>query len=123
MKDTLVHLMERSLLEVFSERDSFRRRNAIDNVYADDCTFFEEDEEIVGREALNAKVDSILQKLPAHFVFRPIGPVELNHDVGRLGWHLGPASGPPVATGMDFAWFKNGRIQLLYVFLDKAIGK
>ena len=39
MSDTLVHLMERNLLEVFGQRDSARRTAAITELYTADCTF------------------------------------------------------------------------------------
>ena len=39
MSDTLVHLMERNLLEVFGQRNSARRTAAITELYTADCTF------------------------------------------------------------------------------------
>jgi hypothetical protein len=73
---------------------------------------------IVGRDALNAKIERILQEAPG-FVFRATAPAQLNHDLGRLQWHFGPAGAPPVVTGMDVAVFEHGRIRALYTFLDK----
>jgi hypothetical protein len=118
MGDTLGPLMERNLLEVFGQLDSTRRAAAIAEVYTANCTFFEAGERIVGREALSAKIERILQEAPG-FVFRAQGPAEVNHDLGRLQWHLGPAGGSPVVTGMDIAIFEHGRIRALYTFLDK----
>ena len=43
-------LMERNLLEVFGQRDSARRAAAIAELYTADCTFFEADEQVNGRE-------------------------------------------------------------------------
>ena len=83
MSDPLNQLMERNLLEVFGERDSAHRKIAIGAIYTENCTFFEANEEIVGREALNAKVESLLKGVPG-FVFRAAGPAEVNHDLGRL---------------------------------------
>ena len=118
MNNTLNQLMERNLLEVFGERDSSRRRIAIGAIYTEDCTFFETNEEIVGHDALNAKVESLLKGAQG-FVFRAAGPAEVNHDVGRLQWHLGPPGAPPVVTGMDIAMFRKGRIRSLYTFLEQ----
>jgi len=100
MNNPLNQLMEKNLLEVFGERDSARRKIAIDAIYTGNCTFFETNEEIVGRDALNAKV--------------------VNHDVGRLRWHLGPPGAPPVVTGMDIALFQKGHIRSLYTFLEQT---
>jgi SnoaL-like domain len=93
----------------------------IDELYTEDCTFFEADDQILGRDALNAKVEQILKEAPG-FVFRLTGPAEVNHDHARLRWHFGPNGAAPVLTGMDVAVFKRGRICSLYAFLDKAPG-
>src|ERR1700760_3430897 len=53
---TLGQLMERNVLEVFGERDSARRKSVIDELYTENCTFFEADDQVIGRDALNAKV-------------------------------------------------------------------
>ena len=118
MSDSLGPLMERNLLEVFGQRDSARRAAVIAELYTADCTFFEADEQVTGREALNAKVGSILKDAPG-FVFRAVGPVQVNHDLGRLRWQLGPAGAPPVVTGTDIAVFEQERIRALYTFLDE----
>jgi SnoaL-like domain len=118
MSDTLDDLMEKSLIEVFGQRDFARREAAIAEIYTADCTFFEADERIVGRDALNAKIERLLQESPG-FVFRAAGPAQVNHDLGRLQWRLGPTGAPPVVTGMDVAVFERGRIRALYTFLDK----
>ena len=118
MTDTLGRLMERNLLEVFGQPDSARRAVAIAEIYTASCTFFEAGERIVGHQALNARIERILLEAPG-FVFRATGPAEVNHDLGRLQWHLGPAGAPPVVTGMDVAIFEHGRIRALYTFLDK----
>jgi SnoaL-like domain len=118
MSNTLRPLMERNLLEVFGQRDSARREVAIAEIYAADCTFFEAEERIVGRDALNAKVERLLQEAPG-FVFRAAGPAQVNHDLARLPWHFGPTGAPPAVTGMDVAIFEHGRIRALYTFLDK----
>ena len=119
MSNTLNQLMERNLLEVFGERDSARRKIAIGAIYTEKCIFFETNKEIIGPDALNAKVESLLKGAPG-FVFRAAGPAEVNHDVGRLRWHLGPPGAPPVVTGMDIAMFQKGRIRSLHTFLEQT---
>lgn len=69
MSKAFGHLMERNLRQVFGQRDSERRKVAINELDTEDCTFFEAEEQIVGRDALNAKVGRILQEAPG-FVFR-----------------------------------------------------
>ena len=117
MSKALAELMERNVLEVFGQRDPARRAAAIAELYAADCTFFEAEERVTGQDALNAKVASILEDAPG-FVFRAVGPAQINHDLGRLRWQFGPPGAPPVVTGMDVAVFEHGRIRTLYAFLD-----
>lgn len=121
MSTTLGQLMERNVLEVFGERDSERRKSVINELYTENCTFFESDDQIVGRDGLNAKVEQILKQAPG-FVFRLAGRAEVNHDLGRARWHFGPNGAAPVVTGMDVAIFKQERICSLYAFLEKAPG-
>lgn len=64
VSNALGHRMERNLREVFGQRDFVRRKVAISEIYTQDCTFFEAEEQIVGRDALNAKVGRILQEAP-----------------------------------------------------------
>jgi ketosteroid isomerase-like protein len=45
MSGTLGSLMERNLLEVFGQRDSARRTAAIAELYTEECTFFEAEEQ------------------------------------------------------------------------------
>jgi hypothetical protein len=79
MSNTLGDLMEKNLIEVFGQRDSARREVAIAGIYTADCTFFEAEERIVGRDALNAKIERIrvhlhrFGKFNSHF--KPIRPI------------------------------------------------
>jgi hypothetical protein len=119
MSKALADLMERNLYEVFGQVNSVRRVATIAELYNADCTFFEAEGQNSGREALNARVESILKDAPG-FVFRAAGPAQVNHDLGRLRWQLGPAGVPPVVTGTDIAVFEHGRIRALYTFLDES---
>jgi hypothetical protein len=117
MSHALAAVMERNLLEVFGERAADRRKAAIAEIYTEDCSFFEADERIDGREALSDKIEQILANSPG-FVFGAAGPAQVNHDLGRLQWQFGPPGAAPVVTGMDVAFFEHGRVRLLYTFLD-----
>jgi hypothetical protein len=119
MSNPIGDLMERNLREVFGQRDSDRRKVAISELYTEDCTFFEAEEQIVGRDAINERVEHILQDAPG-FVFGLVGTPQVNHDHGRLQWQFGPNGAAPVVTGMDVAVFERGRIRALYTFLDNV---
>jgi hypothetical protein len=119
MSKAIADLMERNLHEVFGQMDSARRAAAIAELYTADRRFFEAEEQVTGRAALNAKVGSILKDAPG-FVFRAARPAQVNHDLGHLRWQFGPAGAPPVVTGTDIAVFEHGRIRALYTFLDES---
>lgn len=119
MNATQGELLERNLHQVMNERDGAKRRAALENIYTADAAFFEVDAVATGHDAVHAIIASILEKLPADFVFHQTGPVMENHNVGRLSWGVGPAGGPDVVTGTDIALFRDGRIGALYVFLDQ----
>jgi hypothetical protein len=113
---TVAQLMQRSLLDVFNERDAERRAAAIAAVYSADVTLYEPDDAIHGPAALGAKVQQLLDGAPG-WVFRPAGKASVIHDLGRLTWHFGPEGGPAVVIGTDVAIVHDGRIRSLYVFI------
>jgi hypothetical protein len=118
MSDALAQLMEENVQQVFNERNAARRMKALENIYAKDSTLFEVGEIITGYEAINEKISTTVNGMPADFVFTRLKPVIINNNVGRLVWGVGPKDKPPVATGTDIAMFENGKIKSLYVFLD-----
>ncbi len=120
MNATQSELLEKNLYQVMNERDPVKRRTAMESIYTADATFFEVDEVATGFEAVHAIIQRILEKIPPGFVFHVTTPALENHNVGRLSWGVGPVGGPDVVTGTDVALFKDGRIQSLYVFLDKS---
>jgi len=111
--DTLMHA---NLIEVFGERDPAARRDAIRRTYTEDVVAIDPEGEVVGHEALSAKVQEILDGA-AGLVFRADGDVSTAGDLHLLGWSLGPEDGDPVARGADAVFIRDGRISRLYTFL------
>jgi hypothetical protein len=123
MSDKVAELMLRNLQDVFNERDAARRIAAVRSIYAKEAEFFEGNLCYRGHDAISAKVGALQTSFPNDFTFTATSEPSRIHDLGRLTWRVGPAAAPPVATGMDVAHFKNGRIQSLYVFLGEAADK
>ena len=113
---TIEELMRANLLDVFNERDGDRRRAAVARTYAPDVRFSDPDGTVVGHDALDAKAQTILDGAPG-FVFSPVGPVRINHDLGYLEWNLGPEGQPPAVRGLDIALVADGVITTLYTLL------
>lgn len=105
------------VLHVFGEHDPAKRAEAIREGFAEDVTFADAEEVIVGREALNSKVQRLLDQAP-EFVFTPVGEVRVVQNLTVLSWQLGPAGAPPVVRGTDICFIEDGLIQRLYTMLD-----
>ena len=120
MSNALGRLLERNVSEVFGERDPARRRLAIQEIFTEDCVFFDAEGHATGRDAIDARAGGILRDAPPEFVFRTPGPAEVIHDLGRVRWQFGPPGASPVVTGMDFAMFADEKIRALYTFLDRT---
>jgi hypothetical protein len=118
MSESISNLMLANLLEVFNERDEGRRLAAIARFYAEDVVFYDPEEFVTGREAVNEKARNILEKAPG-LVFTPAGPAYENNNLGYLDWNLGPEGQPPIVRGIDIALIKEGRIATLYTILRK----
>jgi hypothetical protein len=119
MSKALIQLMEEHLTRVWSERNPVSRLKALDTLYAKDSILYEVGEIISGHEAINNKVSGIVGSIPPDFIFTMMKPIIINNNAGRLLWGLGPKGKTPVSTGTDIAIFENGKIKLLYVFIDE----
>jgi ketosteroid isomerase-like protein len=121
MKNTSANLLERSLLELWNERDSVRRLELMQELYAPDIVFFESDTtEIKGHEAINNTIAGLQANWAPDFAFRLVSPAANNHNFIHAAWTLGSVDAAPVASGRDIAVVENGMIQSLHLFLEKT---
>lgn len=111
-------LMQANIVRVFNERDPDRRRVALGELYAEDATLYDPETVATGREAISGAVDTLLRSLPPDFVFTATGHAVGHNGAARLFWRAGPPDGPVAVTGTDVAHIEDGRIKLLYVFVD-----
>jgi hypothetical protein len=117
MPDRIHELLHRNLQEVFGEGDAARRRAAIEELYVEDCVLHAPPGIFVGREALD-KFAGDLRATHPHFVYTPNGEAQALYNAGRLAWGSGPRDEPPNYTGLDVVIVRDGKIAVLYVFLD-----
>src|SRR5258708_5242527 len=108
------------LERVFNERDAGRRRQAIQELYAADATFYEQEAKYSGTDAIARAVTQLLAALPPTLVFSMATPAMQNNDMGKLLWRGHLPDGSTVVTGTDIAQVKEGRIHSLHVFVDPA---
>jgi SnoaL-like domain len=114
-------LLMRNLLEVFGERDGSRRRAAIRDLFAEDAVFPDPNGHYVGHEALERAIVALQARFP-NFVFTARGKAQSLNEIGRLEWGFGPAGEAPRVTGVDVVVAKDGKIVVLYTFLDAPPG-
>jgi Epoxide hydrolase N terminus/SnoaL-like domain len=118
MPDTIETLIKRNLHEVFGERDGKKRREAIAQLWTEDCVFIDHGGKRHGRDELDSAVAALHQRLPS-YVFSELRPVDLLHESGRLAWSYGRPGQEPI-KGVDVVLVRDGRISLMLTFLDEV---
>jgi hypothetical protein len=113
------HLLRSNLERVFNERDPARRALALAELFVEQPTMYEPDGIVQGRGAISAVAGKLLDQFGPDFAFVPEKTAVGHHGMGSLRWHAGPAQGPPIVTGIDTAAIVEGRIERLWVLLDR----
>jgi hypothetical protein len=119
--DTIETLIKRNLHEVFGERDAKKRRQAIAELWTEDCLFIDHSGKSRGHDELDRVVSVVQERLPG-YVFTELGPVDLLHESGRLAWSYGRPGEQPI-KGVDVVLVRDGRISLMLTFLDEVPAK
>ena len=112
-------LLTRNLQDVFGENDPSRRRAAIDEIFAEDCVFYDPSGGIYrGRDEIDRVAGAVKSTHP-EFRYQPIAEPEELGNGGRIRWVEGRPGEPPAYAGTDFIIARDGRIAALYLFFDK----
>jgi hypothetical protein len=119
--DTIETLIKRNLHEVFGERDAKKRRQAIAELWTEDCLFIDHSGKSRGHDELDRAVSVVQERFPG-YVFTELGPVDLLHESGRLAWSYGRSGEQPI-KGVDVVLVRDGRISLMLTFLDEVPAK
>jgi hypothetical protein len=117
---TPAQLMTASLLEVFGERDTARRRVAMQRTFAADVTFHDPEGTVTGHEPLEGKIEALYAGAPPDWVFLGAAPAAEVADLGRATWTFEPPAGPEAARGMDIGIIVDGRIATMYTIVEPA---
>jgi SnoaL-like protein len=119
MSNSISTLVIRNLQEVFGENDPARRRAAIQELYTEDCVFYDPKKGVYrGREEINRIAGEIRATHP-DFRYKPIAEPEEAGNGGRIRWVAGRPGEAPAYAGTDFIIARDGRIAALYLFFDK----
>ena len=119
MSYSISTLLTRNLHDVFGENDPARRRAAIDEVFTEDCVFYDPKGGVYrGRDKIDRIAGGIKATHP-DFRYQPIGEPEVSGDGGRVRWVEGRPGEPPAVAGTDFIVARDGRISAVYLFFGK----
>jgi hypothetical protein len=111
-------LLTRNLHDVFGENDPVRRRAAIDDIFTEDCVFFEPSGVHRGRDEID-RVAGAIKATHNNFRYQPIAEPEELGNGGRIQWVSGRPGEAPAYAGTDFIIVHDGRIAAVYLFFDK----
>ena len=111
-------LLTRNLHDVFGENDPARRRAAIDEIFTEDCVFYEPRGVYRGRDEIDRVAGAIKAAHP-DFRYQLIAGPEESGNGGRVQWVSGRPGEAPAYAGTDFIVARDGRIAALYLFFDQ----
>jgi hypothetical protein len=119
MSYSISTLLTRNLHDVFGENDPARRRAAIDEIFTEDCVFYDPSRGVYrGRDEIDRIAGAIRATHP-DFQYQPIAKPEELGNSGRIQWVSGRPGEAPAYAGTDFIIAQDGRIGAVYLFFDK----
>ena len=111
-------LLIRNLHDVFGENDPARRRAAVDEIFTENCVFYQPQGIHRGRDEIDRVAGAIRATHP-DFQYQPIAEPEELGNAGRVKWVAGRPGQAPAYAGTDFIIAHDGRIAAVYLFFDK----
>lgn len=112
-------LLTRNLQDVFGENDPARRRAAVNEIFAEDCVFYDPKGGVYrGCDEID-RIAGIIKATHPDFQYQPIGSPEESGNAGRIQWVSGRPGDAPAYAGTDFIIAHDGRIAAIYLFFDK----
>jgi hypothetical protein len=118
MSNSISILLRRNL-DVFGENDPARRRAVIDEIFIEDCVFYDPNNGIYrGRDEIDRIAGAIKATHP-DFQYQPIAEPDVLGDGGRIQWVSGRPGEAPAYAGTDFIVARESRIAAVYLFFDK----
>ena len=111
--------LTRNLHDLFSENDPARRRAAIDEIFTEDCVFYDPRGGVYrGRDEIDRIAGAVKATHP-DFRYQPKAEPEEVGNGGRVQWVLGRPGEAPAYAGTDFIIARDSRIADVYLFFDR----
>ena len=119
MSYSISTLLTRNLHDVFGENDPARRRAAIDEIFTEDCVFYDPMRGVYrGRDEID-RIAGVVRATHLDFRYQPIAEPEEVGNGGRVQWVEGRPGEAPAYAGTDFIIARDGRIVAVYLIFDK----
>ena len=111
----------RRYVEIWNQPDGALRAKAAADLLTGECRFVDPIADVTGPDGLAAVIGGVHERFPGHRV-RPIGAVDIHHDVLRFSWELVPdGGGESVVIGTDvLALTEEGLVGGISAFFDKV---
>jgi hypothetical protein len=111
-----------SYVASWNETDPARRQSALAAACAANASYRDPVMTSDGHAGLDAMLAGVQAKFPG-FVLKRISQIDSHNGAVRFAWSLGPAAGPSVVEGVDFATLSpDGRLAAIVGFIDKMPG-
>jgi hypothetical protein len=122
MSYTVSELLLRNLRDVFGKNDPARRRAAINELYNEECVFYDPNKGVHrGRDAID-RIAGIIKATHPDYQYQPIGAPEELGDAARCRWVSGTPGKAPAYAGTDFVIARSPpSISSLTRSLDEAV--
>ena len=119
MFSSISTLLTRNLHDVFGENDPARRRASIDEIFTEDCVFYDPKGGVYrGRDEIDRIAGAVKATHP-DFRYQPIAEPEEVGNGGRVQWVSGRPGEAAAYAGTDFIIARDDRIAAVYLFFDK----
>ncbi len=116
MSNSISTLLTRNLHEVFGENDPARRRVAIDEIFTEDCVFYDPMGGVYrGRDELD-RIAGAVRATHFDFRYQPIAEPQEVGNGGRVQWLEGRPGEAPAHAGTDFIVARDGGLPLFISF-------
>ena len=107
-------------IATWNEQDAGRRREMINEIWADDASYIDPLVVAEGRDAIDATIAGVQQQFPG-LGLRLAGPVDAHHNLARFTWELAPDGAEAIVVGFDVAVLtEDGRLSNVHGFLDRV---
>ena len=94
-------LLTRNLQDVFGENDPARRCAAIDEIFTEDCVFYEPNGGVYRGRGEIDRIAGALRAAHSDFRYEPLAEPEQLANAGRVKWVEGRPGEAPVVAGTD----------------------